>query len=359
MIINYAHNKKGGFVSIFTVLVIMSVLTTVALGFSVIVRQAQVRVLDNQLSVQALYAAESAVNDAALVLASDPTYTKDSCKSTSDGFSYDLDIDRGISYSCLLIDPTPYSLTYDNVGSMDSPVLANLQSSDGQNINTVSISWDGSSGPTNSPLPDNSSASLSTTTSWANKLGLLRIDIIPLDALDRSSLSTQAITVLLYPTKNSSGVNTVVLQSGDQERGRIILVRCDDNAALSYRCETDLNLGGNRNRYAVRLSSYYNSVNVKLGIQNNGGQPLSFLNGQALVDATGKANNVLKRVQVALPLFDTSGYREAFALSSADSICKRLFVSGGIVDIDSSIFGSDITASTSQNSDSNSCTFSQ
>lgn len=350
--------KQRGFVSIFTVLVIMSVLTTVALGFAVIVRQAQTRVLDNQLSIQALYAAESAVNDASLVLASDPTYTKDSCKTVSDGFRYDIDAERNISYSCLLIDPTPYSLTYDSIG-MDSSVLANLQSSDGQNINTISVSWDGSSGGVNAPLSNDLSASLPTAGSWANRLGILRLDIVPLDTLDRISLSTQSITTLLYPTNNTGGASSAMLQPGDQERGRIIVVKCDDNPSLSYRCVASLNLPSGHSRYIVRLSSYYNSVNVKLGIQNSGGQPLSFLNGQALVDATGKANNVLKRIQVALPLFDTTGYRESFALSSADSICKRLFVSGGVVDIDASLFGSDVTASTSQNSDSNSCTFSQ
>src|SRR5690349_2098676 len=73
---------QQGFVSIFAVLIIMSVLTLIAIGFSMVSRQAEKNTLDDQLNTQAFYAAESGINDVSRIVdaaASGSRFEKPDC----------------------------------------------------------------------------------------------------------------------------------------------------------------------------------------------------------------------------------------------------------------------------------------
>jgi len=65
-----------------------------------------------------------------------------------------------------------------------------------------------------------------------------------------------------------------------------------------------------------------------LGLQITGtdgsGNPVSFTGAQVLIDVTGKAQDVLRRVQVRVPATGTSANLTSdYAMQSTDSICKR------------------------------------
>jgi hypothetical protein len=72
--------------------------------------------------------------------------------------------------------------------------------------------------------------------------------------------------------------------------------------------------------------------NASLNVRANNGTVL--LSGaQALVDATGKAQDVVRRVQVHIPLGGNQ-YAPDFGVQSATGICKRYLVDGNAVTLD-------------------------
>jgi hypothetical protein len=59
------------------------------------------------------------------------------------------------------------------------------------------------------------------------------------------------------------------------------------------------------------------------------GDKQEFKEGQYVIDSTGRANDVYRRIQVALPFYEITGETPGYAasrgaLTSASSICKRL-----------------------------------
>src|SRR5688572_5036935 len=118
------HKQESGLVSIVVTTIIMLVLTLVVIGFARLSQREQRQALDRQISTQAFYAAETAVNDArdklktasAAVLGDE---YMDDCDefSTAVGLTGQRVIDAaaGVSYSCLMVDPSPTSLEFANV----------------------------------------------------------------------------------------------------------------------------------------------------------------------------------------------------------------------------------------------------
>jgi hypothetical protein len=93
------------------------------------------------------------------------------------------------------------------------------------------------------------------------------------------------------------------------------------------------------------MQALYNDVQVNLNsVATATSTDVTLKDGQAVVDVTGKANDVFRRVQVRLPLKGTgtatnstsagSGFAPSFAILSADSLCKRLAV-GPVTTVDS------------------------
>jgi Tfp pilus assembly protein PilX len=336
-----------GFVSIFTVMVIMSVLTIIAIGFATITHQAQKRVLDNQLSVQAYYAAESGINDATTALDSDSSLSKSSCKDASDGFKYDIDIARGVSYTCLLIDSTPDNLLYDGVPTIASgnSIVSNLRSTNGDGITTLNLSWDAESGGSKAPVGASATPAFTNASTWGQNLGILKLDIVPFSSLQRTDLVDQSYSVYLYPTTNIVGVNIFSILPGSNTKGQVLLTRCATSNSLRYRCDASVNLAGSAyDHYLVRLATYYNSVDTQIEALNSSATVLELADEQALVDSTGKANDVLRRIQARVPLGKDYSYKESFSLASGDSFCKRLFVGATFTEIDGGVFASSDSA---------------
>jgi hypothetical protein len=85
------------------------------------------------------------------------------------------------------------------------------------------------------------------------------------------------------------------------------------------------------------------TISATDGGSNN---PLLLVGSQALIDATGKAQDVLKRVQVRTPLTPSSGIPSYpdYALETTDSICKRFQVTNTAFIIPSDIDSTDPNA---------------
>lgn len=335
MTMNFQSNRSDqqGFVAIFSVLIIMGILTLLAIGFSNITRHAQRRTLDDQLNLQAFYAAETGVNRVTSLIDSDglvmtsPT-GKTECQGSqllvdtaTDSYDYDIDSTLGVRISCLLIDTTPSSYTNSAVTD-ETTYIQTPQASNG-----MIVQWDATdTGTLPNAVLNGGNPVLPTKGAWLNNIGMMRIDLVPASDLSRQSMATNGYTFFLNPTTNSGGVTTASVNSGTLAQGSTILVRCVDNASLAYRCRVTLNLiGATSTQYYMHLQSYYNPVQTDIQFtRNSTAQEIS--GSQALIDSTGRVGGVARRIQVAVPLPTAQntfqGEQTPFSIMSAGSLCK-------------------------------------
>lgn len=322
---------ESGFVAIFTVLIIMSVLALISIGFSNITRRAQRRTLDNQQNTQAFYAAESGINDALAKLAITPTYNKTTCKDSADGFNYTLDSELDVGYTCLLIstDNPSLEVTGVPVESSAPPKILDMNTSTGQPVKSFDVTWSSASGSATIP----STLGLTPLSGWTGLLGMVRMDITPVDfardatAFNRDSLALKGYSFFLYPTTNVSASNTNTVFNGSADQNGLVFVKC---ASSTPPCVAHMELGNPvAGKYKIRISSIYSSVNVTI---NNGvdtdNNATNWVGGQAVIDVTGRAGDIFRRIQARVRL-SRSGVSSSYALESATSICKRLEAAPG------------------------------
>ncbi len=347
MRVTNSKRNQNGLAAIIVATVIMIILSLITLGFARLMRREQRQALDRSLSSQAFYAAESAVNDAVRRVQDEVSpyiADKTSCNQDSATFTGAVDGSIGSSYTCLLIDQSPPSLEYTqgSIATSSSKIIP-IREETGKLINQMRIAWE-------DPGLTTTTAGLSTTptftcpatvslpafTAWDSKTpGMLRLDIIPADALDRASLTSKTISMYLYPTDVSCVTGQSVInystQAGDANKGQIIKVHC--TAGKSPRdCELKLVFDGAspNSLYYIRVRSVYRSsdmtVRIYEGVDTSEAAVQSSIKGaQIQIDATGKVNDVLRRIQVRVPVKKSYPIPE-FVLQSTDSICKKIEV---------------------------------
>jgi hypothetical protein len=88
------------------------------------------------------------------------------------------------------------------------------------------------------------------------------------------------------------------------------------------------------------MSALYASGAVDITATCLCGSPVVFNNAQIQIDATGKAQDVLRRVQVRLPM-SLPGKTPDYAIQSGSSICKRFSVTTNYFNIPNDIVGQD------------------
>ncbi|HSW79188.1 MAG TPA: hypothetical protein VLG47_00240 [Candidatus Saccharimonadales bacterium] len=335
-----------GMASILITMVTMIVVTLIVLGFATISRREQGNTLDKQLSTQAFYAAESAVNDArkvidAAVAASQPIPGKTSCNTNSDGAGYTpnfpipapgtsgvvLDSTNNVSYTCLLVDPTPSALTQDGVGDNAWVVPVNSTSP----FDTIKIQWAPSPAVTSgNPVSDCTDtldtfdAASGSSNDYSCGYGVLRMDLVPtsgpLTGGQTGSLMTSQMTAFFQPL-SVAGTGTLAYAPANIGKANVRDAVC---SLGSYNICTATITGLSGTSYTLKINSLYKNSNVTVTALS-GGSPIA-TNGQVLVDATGNANGVLRRIQVRLPTSSISGVIPRYAIQSNDSICKRFYV---------------------------------
>ena len=73
----------------------------------------------------------------------------------------------------------------------------------------------------------------------------------------------------------------------------------------------------------MRVTALYGTASASITATQTDGSPVRFRNAQVMVDATGKASDVLRRVQVRIPVLQNNEYAPSFAVQGSGSICKR------------------------------------
>lgn len=307
---------EKGFASIVITLVLIIVLALITIGFAQLARREQRDALNRQLASQAYYAAESGVNDvvkdlAAITVANPPN---DQCLATNNpNFPLNpvIDSTRGVSYSCILVDTQPPNLLYDNVAPEEDRYVA--FSTSPSPMTSIMISWGSADGVTtyrtgNSFLP---------RSQW-DSAGVLEASLTPLGtgSLQRSTLTSSQFTSFLYP--HSSGSNSIAYNTASQGQ---IAGKC--TGAGSYPCSLTITglPGALANQwYLLHIIDHYDASNISI-TGTSGGTPVNFIDGQAQVDVTGKAREVLKRIRVRVPIHPTYGV-PVYSVESQNT-CKR------------------------------------
>ena len=337
---------QDGFVSIIVTMIIMFILTLIVLGFAQLSRREARQALDRQLSQQAYYAAESGINDAYRAINAGYDQEKTTCgplaggTTATDPLKNNI-VGNGVEYSCLLISQKLPTYEFSDIATDKSTVLPIKLDSGGAvpvPVNDIIVSWQKVGGASNS-YP----ASLSgfppawkSPTGTPYDVGILRLDLIPVDgALDRDALITSTKTIFLYPT-NNAGVGSAPVRT---ESGSIETGNCNGtNTPKTCRISIGGILGGSltHTKYFMRLKSIYLDNEVSICPTSDGAtcdSTKNLIGGQIEIDSTGKAQDVLKRIntRIANPSSSKSTTYPENAFQSMESFCKLfdVFPGGG------------------------------
>lgn len=336
------RKSQEGFASLVIAIVIVLVLSLMTVGFAQLMQREQRSALDKQLSSQAYYAAESGINDAAKAINAGFATAKTTCAPlpvTATGLGVDFLKNNTISgatassYSCLLIDPAPFYLEYGSVDTAGSKVLT-LTGIDPNNptqyavIDSINIGWQDSSAAQTNFVPG-SSHTFTTAANWSYT-GIVRIGLTPLSSgnINRTALNNNTMNAFLFPKGSNSPIPTHQFNdySSINNNGGILDGNCSTTRAPTSKtpryCNVKISNLGQVN-YLLSLRSIYSKSRVTITAYDSSDNPLRIKNSQTLVDSTGKAQDVLRRVQVRIP--SHNGYvHPDYDLQTTGNICKQL-----------------------------------
>jgi hypothetical protein len=337
------RNNERGMVSITVTVILMLVITITVLSFAQIIRREQRQALDNQLSSQAFYAAESGINQVrkyieATYLASGqtpPDKTRCSNKNPDNpdyppaALPMEIGTNTGVSFSCILVGGSPKSLKYDlssSSGSKVFPIDAGARV-----IDQVVISWTPSTKDaprTGCSNTTSASATLPTATAWPCKgYGIIRIDLVPANSTDRADIMADMFTAFLTPanitggrevTYSGSGSN---INGGNANQGARPVASCtDDNCTITIK---NMSIAtNNATKYYARVSTLYRDTSLTVVAKDSTNADLNLIGAQVMLDATGRAQDVLRRVQVRIPLVGDS-FHPDYGVQTTESMCKQ------------------------------------
>ncbi len=335
---------EDGLVAIIVATIIMVILSLITLGFARLMQREQRQSLDRSLSTQEFYAAESAVNDAVRKIqdvSSPYILDKNDCRSDAT-FTGAVNSAAGAQYTCLLIDQAPPTLEYTQ-GSISTTAsrIIPVRAETGVPIGQMRFAWEDPNLPTtdaavtSTPQFNCGAPSLPVATAWNRRTpGILRLDIIPADTLNRQNLIDSTMSLYLYPSSagcNGAGVTSINYSDNNDpsEKGKIVRVNC--TAGQSPRdCEVIIVMDmadPKPSQYYVRVKSIYHSSDMTMRIYDTASSPAQqpIRGAQVQIDATGKVNDILRRVQVRVPVYKSYPIPE-FVLQTTDSICKQIRV---------------------------------
>lgn len=322
---NHLKKDQRGVVAITVTVFFVIILSLIVLAFSQAARREQRQTLDNQLAKQAFYAAETGINVTMKgILDKSITAGGTDCNSTGKNVSND----GNIAYSCVLYDLDPDDIVIDsvNVESGETIPLSvkNPTNDPSKDLKDIEIVWrdtqpDGIFSGCADGSP-NSVVSYSGNETGCDA-GMLRVYLMKFVVNNtREQMVSSTFSAFLRPAQAGSGsVAYSAYGAGGptSSQGQVVASKCD----AGYCKAIITGIGGGENYINVRSIGKSNSITIR-GIGADL-QPVSFDEAQVKIDATGKANDVVRRLQVRKPLsgrYSTS----PFTIDALDGVCKLL-----------------------------------
>jgi uncharacterized protein (UPF0333 family) len=317
------HDSEKGYAAFVITLVTIILITLIVVAFTADSRFEQKDSLANALSSQAYYAAESGINDAyAQIEALIDSNQQSLITNTAIGDCTPSELvvppagmtpgsnslsGQNVKYSCLSINTTPNSLFYQSVDPGDGLVIPAIDSN-GNNISTLTVSWQTSNTPTPSLLftgcPTNESpaeADLQPYSSYTCSAGVLQLDITSGSAVGSSSVTASSYsppsqtTVFLQPVSNLGVANK---PAASPSQDLVYPVSCNriPYTGEKFACSATLDLSGD-STYYLRLQTFYAAQDVNITATDTSGGAVNFAKSQILIDSTGEAGGQLKRIE--------------------------------------------------------------
>lgn len=383
---NRGHeSREAGFVSLFTVIFFMMLISIITIGFLRIMSIEQRQSLDNDLTASALAAAESGVEDAKRAILKYIQMPDGAEKTTLGNALNSNDCDAlqnnstaqsiGISstgsvtgsanlnqfYTCLTVNmDSPDYISSSTAGASE---YIPLVPADGETFDRVRISWhlvsdtvgtDGDGHPeryaTSTLLPQ--VVSSNPNNSWTDRgyPAYMRVQLFgyPNGSFNRDNVDDRTRAAVLIPSVAGSTESTPISMDVadplphdfDTTKSPVQSVQCKGtgtppNVAVgTYACTalielpSDPGLRGNNNHYFLRTTPLYGATHYKVELINSGSGVVNFSEVQPIVDVTGRAADVFRRVQSRVRLGSFADLPE-YAAETADTICKNMEVTDG------------------------------
>lgn len=361
--ISRLHKDQAGVAAILITMIMTIVISLLVLGYAQIASEENRESLDRQLSAQAFYASESGINDAISVINNNPTSTllskTQTCTTDPNPASpynvlFDstkppniLDQASDVAYTCLLVNPTPSSLQY-NVGNTKALVVP-IDISSGTGIQ---LSWQEAGVNENNPStygftgcqtssdtfpPSGSSWDPSESGSGTGlpcAAGVLRMDLVAAATVSsgRSGLtnSNNVLTDFATPCNGPAPctyfptIDFPPTPSPPPANGIVTPVICYVGGTPDA-CHINITGLSPNTPYYLRLLAIYGTQSLGISAIGGGSSNPTFSDAQVVIDSTGKANFVLRRIQARVPLNQDQNL-SSNALQSTSTICKQFSI---------------------------------
>ncbi|KKU19854.1 MAG: hypothetical protein UX30_C0007G0127, partial [Candidatus Saccharibacteria bacterium GW2011_GWA2_46_10] len=347
---NRERKTERGLTSVVVVFVLVLLLTLLSIGFTKVMNRSLQSTSSNQQSTAAGYAAQSGVNDAISyikkTLQVDPSANVSATKcddllKQGAPLASASKLDDATNYTCLLIDPTPTSLFYQDLPPYKSQIAKVTTSAP---LSSLLFSWQSTNAEHNQFVPNADGQTLFDETVWSlNKYSpVLRLTLYPIPAnADISGVQAASKTFYLYP-QTGGGSNSVSYNSASGLQS----VNCASknlgafSGSADYDCNVVINnlpSGATAAYFYARFSPYYDKAVVKIKANDSASQPIKFVNVQSVIDVTAKSGNATKRLQARMDsstaagggdfnIDPSSNLAPEYALQTNDTLCKRLLV---------------------------------
>lgn len=377
---NYMVNrrKEAGAVSLFVVILAMLLLTVITVSFLRLMMNDQTQATNNDVSQSAYDSAQAGVEDAKRALL---CYKKGTCASASimrsqicnesvvralggaraaDNKYPEVLVQKSGSVNDRLLDQAYTCVTmqldtneYEGSISANASRIVPLKVASGASFNAVEVHWFSREDVTSSTVNVPSGASQGDLSAqWPqNRPSVLRTQLIQygnnfkLDDFDATAGGrSNTNAVFLYPSR--VGLSSFTLADRDVRAGspgaeapkddpgssplgitcRTSVASSSDYACVARFAIPDPYNGSASDRTAyLRLSAFYNATHFKV-VLYNGGTVVPFNEVQAMVDSTGRANDLFRRIQSRVDLEDTSLPYPQAAVDLTGNFCKDFSV---------------------------------
>lgn len=377
---NTMYNKQSGFVSLFTVIFFMLLITILTIGFLRIMAIEQRQALDNDLTASALAAAESGVEDGKrALLAYYDSATSSSLKSdlanafatnntSCDSLSGVTSIQTALGITGQAVGGSGLNQSYTclNVKLNSPDYIASAQANESEifpirgvsSFDRIVVSWhllsesigsEGDGQPNNlvplspqSLLPQTGGAQ-----NWSSQgyPAYLRVQLFgyPNSSFTRSDLDNRSRTVFLVPV--SGGGSSVIDLSAADSTHSFDTAKSSPNTSVqcgadfsqynTYLCTATLQLPAGssytsaNNNYYLRITPIYGATHFRVQLfDSSANSTVDMRDVQPIIDVTGRAADVYRRIQTRVRVNAVVGLPD-FAVESANTVCKNMFVANG------------------------------
>jgi hypothetical protein len=331
----HINKDQIGAVTLPITILLVLIMSLIAVTITEVSNTGATKTLDNQLSTQANYVAESGVNDALHFLETAPAGTSlpanpTDCNSFTDTYLPGKNVlsqSPYVAYTCLIVTAQPSSLVFNIQQGQAQQVRIDPQpAGTGSSIN---ISWQKSGSSDDISNCSQASLQFVSQADWSCPFSVLRMDYYQqpnsTPSINSSDLeaNTNTNTFFFFPVAGTPPTIQHV-QFADNGQPTLVPVKCTDAGGCQVTLEAPA--GSNFNGYASLNSVYSSAPNTT--ISGAGGAGLTFANSQLSIDSTGDDQGVLKRIHatVLLSPSSTPGKGPSNALEVGSALCKQYSV---------------------------------